>query len=37
MHVVERWRLIDDGKGMEVAFMIEDSDPWYQPWCMAAD
>jgi hypothetical protein len=32
LHVVERWRLIDDGKTLEVKFTLEDVDTFYQPW-----
>lgn len=32
LHVTERWRMTDGGKGMEVVFSAEDPDSWYQPW-----
>ncbi len=32
LHVVERWRLIDDGKQIEVHMTIDDPDTYYQPW-----
>ena len=32
LHVVERWRIIDDGKGMEAIFTVEDPGAFYQPW-----
>jgi hypothetical protein len=32
LHVVERWRMIDDGKAMEVTFTVEDTDAFYEPW-----
>ena len=32
LHVVERWRMVDDGKGMEAIFTVEDADAFYQPW-----
>jgi hypothetical protein len=32
LHVVERWRLIDDGKVLEVKFTVEDPDTYYEPW-----
>jgi len=32
LHVVERWRLIDGGKGMEAVFTVEDPDAFYEPW-----
>jgi hypothetical protein len=32
LHVVERWRMIDDGKMMEVTFTVDDPDAFYQPW-----
>jgi hypothetical protein len=32
LHVVERFKLIDDGKTLQVTFRIEDPDTFYQPW-----
>ena len=32
LHVVERYRLIQDGKTLEVRFMVEDPDTFNQPW-----
>ena len=32
LHVVERFRLADDGKVLEVAFRVEDPDTFYAPW-----
>ncbi len=32
LHVVERFKLVDDGKTLEVTFRIEDPDTFYQPW-----
>jgi hypothetical protein len=32
LHVVERWRMIDDRKFMEVVFTVEDPDTYYEPW-----
>jgi hypothetical protein len=32
IHVVERYRMIDGGKRMEVRFRVEDPDTFYQPW-----
>src|SRR5262245_5689894 len=32
LHVVERWNLIDGGQGMQVIFVVEDPDTYYQPW-----
>jgi len=32
LHVVERWRIVDDGKMMEVTFAVDDPDTFYQPW-----
>jgi hypothetical protein len=32
LHVVERWKLIDDGKQLEVAIAVDDPDTFYQPW-----
>jgi hypothetical protein len=30
--VIERWRLIDDGKQIEVHVTVDDPDTYYQPW-----
>jgi hypothetical protein len=32
LHVTERWRLVNDGKTLEVAISVEDPDTFYQPW-----
>jgi hypothetical protein len=32
LHVVERWRMVDDGKAMEVTFTVDDPDTFVQPW-----
>jgi len=32
LHVVERWRMVDDRKFMEVVFTVEDPDTYYEPW-----
>jgi hypothetical protein len=32
LHVVERWRMVDDRKAMEVTFTVEDPDTYYEPW-----
>jgi hypothetical protein len=32
LHVVERWRMTDDGKMMEATFTVDDPDTFYQPW-----
>jgi hypothetical protein len=32
LHVVERWRMVEDGKAMEVVFKVEDTDTYYKPW-----
>jgi hypothetical protein len=32
IHVVERWKVVDDGKVMEVNFRVEDPDAFYEPW-----
>jgi len=32
LHVAERWRLIDDGKTLEVSFKVEDPDTFNEPW-----
>ncbi len=32
LHVVERWQMIEDGSAMEVIFIVDDPDTFYQPW-----
>jgi hypothetical protein len=32
LHVVERFRLIDGAKNLEVILRVEDSDTFYEPW-----
>ncbi len=32
LHVTERWKMIDEGKNMEVAITIDDPDTYNQPW-----
>ena len=32
LHVVERWKMIEDGKAMEVTFTVEDPDTFNEPW-----
>jgi hypothetical protein len=32
LHVVERWRMVDDGKTMEVLVTIDDPETFNQPW-----
>ena len=32
LHVIERWRMVDDRKFMEVVFTVEDPDTYYEPW-----
>jgi hypothetical protein len=32
LHVVERWRMVNGGQGMEVIFTVEDPDAFYEPW-----
>jgi hypothetical protein len=32
LHVVERWRLVEDGKMLEGIFRIEDPDTFNEPW-----
>ena len=32
LHVVERWRLIDDGQKLEATYTVDDPDAFYQPW-----
>jgi hypothetical protein len=32
LHVVERWRLVENGKQLEVRVRVEDPDTFYAPW-----
>jgi hypothetical protein len=32
LHVTERWRLVDEGKVLEVKFTVEDPDTYVEPW-----
>jgi hypothetical protein len=32
LHVVERWRIVDDGKMMEATFTVDDPDAFHEPW-----
>jgi hypothetical protein len=32
LHVVERWRMIDDRKVLETTFTVEDPETYYEPW-----
>jgi hypothetical protein len=32
LHVVEHWRVVEDGKKLEVKVRVEDPDTFYQPW-----
>jgi hypothetical protein len=32
LHVVERWRMVDGGEGMQAIFTVDDPDAFYQPW-----
>jgi hypothetical protein len=32
LHVVERWRMVDDRQAMEVTFTVEDPDTYHEPW-----
>jgi hypothetical protein len=32
LHVVERWRMIDGGKTLEVHMTVDDADTFNQPW-----
>jgi len=32
LHVVERWKMADDGQAMEVTFTVEDPDTFNEPW-----
>jgi hypothetical protein len=32
LHVVERWKLVEEGRFLEVRFVVEDPDTFFQPW-----
>ena len=32
LHVIERWKMIDGGKTLEVSFTVDDPDTFYAPW-----
>jgi hypothetical protein len=32
LHVVERWKLVEDGKTLEVTFTVDDPDTYNAPW-----
>jgi hypothetical protein len=32
LHVIERWRMVDGGKAMEVVFSVDDSEAFNRPW-----
>jgi len=32
MHVVERWKLIDNGARLQVQFTVDDPNTYYEPW-----
>jgi len=32
LHVIERWRMVEDRKFMEATFTVEDRDTYYEPW-----
>jgi len=32
LHVIERWKLIDDGNMLEVSIRVDDPDTYYEPW-----
>ncbi|HEY7299789.1 MAG TPA: hypothetical protein VH684_17925 [Xanthobacteraceae bacterium] len=32
LHVIERWRMVDDRKFLEATFTVEDPDTYYEPW-----
>jgi len=32
LHVVERWKMVDDGKMLEVNFRVEDPETFNEPW-----
>jgi hypothetical protein len=36
LHVIERYRMIDGGKALQVTFRVEDPDTFYQPWSAIA-
>jgi hypothetical protein len=36
LHVVERWRLVDGGKGLEVRITVDDPDTFNRPWSTVA-
>jgi hypothetical protein len=32
LHVVERWRMVNDRQAMEATFTVEDPDTYFEPW-----
>jgi hypothetical protein len=32
LHVVERWRMVDNSQALEATVTVEDPDTYYQPW-----
>ncbi len=32
LHVIERWKLVDEGKNLQLAMTIDDPDTYNQPW-----
>ena len=32
LHVIERWKLVEDGKRLEVTVWVDDPDTFYAPW-----
>lgn len=32
LHVVERYRVVNDGQGLDTVFVVEDPGTFYQPW-----
>ena len=32
LHVIERWQMTEEGKGLEVVFKVDDPDTFHQPW-----
>ncbi len=32
LHIVERWKMVNNNEGMEVTFTAEDPDAFYEPW-----
>jgi hypothetical protein len=32
LHVIERWKMVEGGKAMEVSFTVEDTEAFNEPW-----